>query len=165
MEIPSQHISSLKAVFHRWETFLDDLSEQDAVEKSSPTDWTIKDVIAHLRAWQQVSIARLEAARNNAKPDYPDWLTGTDPFEAEEQGESFNARIQALSQKISWPSVHQEWRTGFLRLLALAESIPHRDLSDTQLYPWLRGYTLADVLTGTIAHHQEHLEDLTTRPA
>ena len=57
-----------------------------------PSNWAVKDVIAHLRAWQQVSIARLEAALNNGEPEFPDWLAGLQP-ESEEHLEQFNVRI------------------------------------------------------------------------
>ncbi|NJM07750.1 DinB family protein, partial [Candidatus Gracilibacteria bacterium] len=57
-------ISKLRAEFVQWEALLARLSEAEIVVPQ-PDGMSIKDVLAHLMAWQQVSIARL-AARSKA---------------------------------------------------------------------------------------------------
>lgn len=42
--------------------------------------WSIKDVMAHLVAWQQVSNARLEAGQPGTQPVQRAWLSGEDPI-------------------------------------------------------------------------------------
>jgi hypothetical protein len=116
-------------------------------------------VIAHLRAWQQRSIARLEAALHSREPDYPAWPERFDP-EEEGQPHDLNAWLYEQSRDKPWPTVYNEWRSGFLRFLALAESISEQDLLQAGKYPWLEGYALFDVLQGSYEHHQEHAEYL-----
>lgn len=151
-------LTMLREVFERWEELLASMSEYQVTAPHLPSDWSTKDVIAHLRAWQQVSIARLEAALLNNEPDYPDWLGGLDP-ESEDHREDFNARIHEAYREQSWLSVHRSWREGFLRFLELGEAIPEERITDPERYPWLKGYALSAVLQGSYEHHHEHLVD------
>jgi len=160
MNNKTQIITMLKEEFNRWEELLASLTEAQLTAPHLPGNWSIKDVVAHLRAWQQVSIARLEAAQLNQEPVYPAWLAGLDP-ESEEDTEQFNATIYETYHERPWSSVYQDWREGFLRCLELGETIPDDDLLDTEKYPWLEGYSLFDILQGTYEHHHEdHLEPL-----
>jgi hypothetical protein len=123
---------SLNEEFNRWEELLASLREEQITAPMPGSNWSIKDVIAHLMAWHQVSIARLEAARLNQEPMYPDWLAGLDP-ESEDEIEG----------------------------LKLGEGIPEDDLMDRSKYPWLKGYNLYAVLEGSYEHHHlDHLEPL-----
>jgi hypothetical protein len=83
-----QILSMLTEVFDRWEELLGGMSDEVISASPLPAAWSIKAVIAHLWAWQQVSIARLEAARLDTEPVFPDWLAGSDP-ESEEDTDQF----------------------------------------------------------------------------
>ena len=151
---------SLNEEFNRWEVLLASLREEQITAPMPGSNWSIKDVIAHLMAWHQVSIARLEAARLNQEPMYPDWLAGLDP-ESEDEIEGFNARIYESYRQRAWSQVHRDWREGYLRLMKLGEGIPEDDLMDRSKYPWLKGYNLYAVLEGSYEHHHlDHLEPL-----
>jgi hypothetical protein len=159
MNDKKQMIAMLQEEFKRWEALLAGLSEEQISVPDLPAHLSIKDVVGHLRAWQQVSIARLEAALGNSEPQLPDWLGGLDP-ESEENLAQFNARIHETYQQQPWPRVYQAWRDGFLRFVELAETISEADLLDTEKYPWLNGYALVAVLEGSYEHHEEHLDPL-----
>ena len=87
MNDKAQIIAALKEEFNRWEGLLAGISEDQITAPHLPSILSIKDVIAHLRAWQLVSIARLEAALLNREPEFPKWLAGLDP-EAESCSQS-----------------------------------------------------------------------------
>lgn len=159
MQEKSQVLLMLRGEFDRWEELLASFSQEEIISPQLPTIWSIKDVVAHLWAWQQVSIARLEAARLVRQPVLPDWLAGLDP-ESDEHLEQFNATIYDTHCQQPWADVHQKWRDGFLRFLALAEMTPEQDLLDPQKHPWLKGYSLLAVLEGSLGHHREHREAL-----
>jgi hypothetical protein len=148
----------LNDVSRRWEELLASLSE-DQIDAPQPDGLSIKDVVAHLRAWQVVSITRLEAAQSGGEPMYPDWFAGLDP-DVEEHTDVFNARIYDAHHRQPWSRVYTDWRDGFRRFLELAESIPEEELLAAGRYPWLSGYALSDVLEGSYEHHVEHLEEL-----
>ncbi len=160
MNDKKQMIAMLKEEFNRWEELLAGMSEEQITDPHLPSNLSIKDVIAHLRAWQQVSVARLEAALLNREPEFPKWLAGLHP-ESEDNRDKYNDWIYQAYRDQPWSSVHRVWREGFLRFLELAEAIPEKDLSDAGRYPWLEGYPLFAVLQGSYEHHHvDHLEPL-----
>lgn len=148
-----QLLAALRAEYARWQALLDGLSAAQAAGPL-PDGLSVKDVIGHLHAWQQISVARLEAAREDREPVYPAWLGGLEP-DLEENLERINATIHAMYAAEPWPVVHELWLADFGRLLDLAAAIPENGLFDTERYPWLRGYALADVLQGTYEHHHD----------
>jgi hypothetical protein len=156
-------LALLREEFNLWEELLASLSEKQITEPRLPANLSIKDVIAHLRAWQQISIARLEAARLGQEPDYPGWLIGPDlelDLEVDDV-DPINARIYETYHHLPWLRVHLDWRDGYLRFLNLGESLSEDDLMNKAKYPWLHGYALIDVLQGSYEHHHiEHYEPL-----
>jgi hypothetical protein len=156
-------LSRVRAVFDSWQKLLAGICEEEITAQPFPAGWSIKDVIAHLRAWQQISIAPLEAAVLNTTPVFPTWLAGFDPFFAEEHTDAFNARIYELTHDQPWSIVHRAWKDGYQRFLDLAEAIPEKEIFDAKRYEWLNGYPLSAVIEGSCEHHQEHLEDLAPR--
>ncbi len=151
-------LAALRDEFNRWQPFLAGLSEAEATIPQ-PDGLAICDVVGHLRAWQQLSNARLEAGQRGGEPVYPDWCAGLYPDD-EEYIEQFNATIHDTYLRQPWPSVYEAWRDGFRRLLELGEALPEADLTDAARYSWLRGYALIDVLQGALEHHVEHREGL-----
>jgi hypothetical protein len=110
-------------------------------------------------AWQQISIAHMQAVRENRGPRLPSWLGGADPVYAEDPATEFNARILELHSMDSWASVHQAWQDGFCRSIGLAEDVPEHRLLDAEKCPWLGGDPPLAVITGSCEHHEEHLNE------
>jgi hypothetical protein len=159
MHPKQQILKRLSKEFARWEELLATMSEKEITDPFLQSTWSIKDVIAHLMAWQQISIARMEAALGGTEPLFPNWVGGSDP-ESEHDLELFNGRIYETYKDQAWSSVHRDWRKGFLRFLALGEEISENDILDPDKYPWLKGYPLYAVLQGSYEHHQEHMESI-----
>ncbi len=150
---------ALKEQFTRWEELLKNLSEEQITISRFDDNWSIKDVIAHLWGWQQISIARIVAAKLNQEPEFPKWIMEMDG-NWEENANQTNAWIYETHHTKSWSEVYQNWRVGFLKLLASAEPVPEKDLLDGSRYSWLKGYSLAFILVASYDHHQEHLEKM-----
>jgi hypothetical protein len=159
MNMKDHILAALEELFARWEALLAGLSVEQITAPQFDLDWSIKDVITHLWAWQQISIARIQAGARNREPDFPAWLAQV-PGGWEEDANQTNAHIYATFHKQSWPDAYRAWRDGFLRLLGAAGPIPERNLLDGDKYPWLRGYSLAFILIASYEHHQEHYEKL-----
>ena len=159
MNMKEHILAALKEQFNRWEELLKNLSEEQITTPRFDYDWSIKDVIAHLWAWQQISTARMEAAVHDRAPEFPTWITELDG-DWEENADQTNARIYETNRHKSWSEVYQNWREGFLNLLDAADPIPEKDLLDASRYSWLKGYSVAFVLVASYDHHQEHLEKL-----
>jgi hypothetical protein len=149
----------LREEFKQWEELLASFSEAEITTSRPPSALSIKDEAAHLWAWQQVSIARLEAALGGGEPHLPRWFVEFDS-DNEDPPDRTNRWIYETYRNRSWSSVYQAWRDGFLRFLELGEALPEEGLMDPGRYPWLHGYPLYAVLEGSYEHHAEHFEQL-----
>ena len=147
----------LRIEFQHWEKMLNGLSESESAVRPAAERMSIKETVAHLMAWQQLSVARLEAAHSQNEPVMPVWVAGKDPdAESQEETDQLNAAIDASYRDRTWAQVYQEWRGGFLKLAALAEALPEAELLRVSHYPWLPRYALSAVLEGWHEHHREH---------
>jgi hypothetical protein len=155
-----QILEMLREEYDRWEDLLAGLSEAQITARQLPSGLSVKDVIAHLWAWQTRSVARTEAARQNREPVLPGWPENLDP-NSEDDLEPINAWIHETNRDKSWAGVYQDWRDGFRRFLESGEKIPEKDLLEPGKFPWLGGYPLAFILFSSYNHHhEEHLEPL-----
>ncbi len=159
MDMKGHILTGMREMYDRWEAMLAGLSAEQITTPFLPSEWTTKDILAHVRAWQQRSIARFEAALSNQEPDYPRWLPGVDP-DAPGVTDQMNAWIYEANRDLPWSVVHQNWRDTFLHLLELGERISEIDLLDTGKYPWMKGYPLVLILLFSYDHHKEHYEKL-----
>lgn len=159
MNMKAHILAALAEQFDSWEKLLASLSEHQIISPQFDFDWSIKDVMAHLWAWQQISIARMEGGLQDREPALPKWIV-----ESIENWEEDSDRVNALTFETQhnkpWSEIYQNWKNGFLRFLELGEKISERDLLDGDRYPWLKGYSLAFILLASYDHHQEHLEKL-----
>jgi hypothetical protein len=159
MNMQEHILAALREQFDRWEVLLTGLSEEQITAPHFDYNWSIKDLIAHLWAWQQISIARMEGGLQDREPQFPKWVAelGGD---REENADQTNAKIYKSNHKKPWSEIHQKWKEGFLQFVESGEPIPEKDLLDRNRYPWLKGYSLAFILVASYDHHQEHLEKL-----
>jgi hypothetical protein len=156
MSMKSHIFAALSEELEAWEALLTELSEEQITAPMSPSHWSIKDIIAHVMAWQQRSIARVGAAVSGGEPQLPGWPN--DNPDSEDTTEQTNAWIYGTYRQQSWPRVHRSWRASFQHLLQLSAQVSERDLLDSGRYPWLDGHPLAFILIASYDHHQEHLE-------
>lgn len=85
---------------------LANLSEEEIVTPHFDLDWSIKDVVAHLWAWQQISIARIEGGLHNHKPEYPKWIVDSiDNWE--EDSDRVNALTFERYHRKPWTEIYQ----------------------------------------------------------
>ena len=159
MNMKNHILAALREQFEDWENQLAKLTEQEITSPRFDLDWSIKDVIAHLWSWQQISIARMEGGQLNHEPKLPAWITDS-VANWEEDADKVNALTFTTQHQKSWPEVHQNWKDGFNHFIQLGSVISEKDLLDTDKYLWLKGYSLAFILIASYDHHQEHLEKL-----
>ena len=159
MSDKAQILTMLREEFNRWEELLTGISEAQITAANLMANLSIKDIVAHLTAWQQISVARMEAARQHREPEFPKWPPELGPI-FEDDVDQINAWIYETYHEQPWSAVHREWRERFLHFLALGEAISEKDLVEVGKYPWLKEHPLAAVLLGSYEHHAEHLEPL-----
>jgi hypothetical protein len=159
MNMKEHILTALREQFDSWEELLTSMDEEQITAPRFDYDWSIKDVMAHLWAWQQISIARMEGGLQDREPDFPKWITELDE-DWEDNADRVNALTFETNHEKSWSEVHQNWMEGLRRFLELGDKISEKDLLDGDRYLWLKGYSLAFILVASYDHHQEHLEKL-----
>jgi hypothetical protein len=159
MNMKGHILVALREEFNHWEELLISLDNEQVTHLQVLADWSAKDVLGHLWAWQQISIARLEAALADREPKFPKWVAELQA-DWENNVSQTNDQIYELCRTRPWSKIYPSWRKGFLKFLDLAAKVPERDLLDSSKYPWLDNYPLADILLASYDHHQEHLEKL-----
>ena len=152
MSDKSEMLTLCKEEFNRWEKLLNSLTEAQANIPLAPSHWSTKDVVAHVTAWQQISIARLEAGLLDKEPEYPEW-PAIEGVGDEGDVDEINAWIYEKYRDLPWSTVHENWRKSFQRFMELGTAIPENDLMDSEKYPWLKGYPLFAVIEGSYEHH------------
>ncbi len=159
MEGKQQIVTGLNDIYRRWKDLLASLSEDQILTPLEPSTWTVKDVVAHLWAWQQGSVARMEAALDNREPDYPDWWKKNGP-NPEENLDKTNAWIYKANRDKPWAGVYENWKTQFEHYVELTKRIPEEDLLELGKYSWLGKYALSASAMGSLEHHEEHYDTL-----
>ena len=61
MNMKEHILGALREQFSSWEELLAGMSKEQITAPQFDLDWSIKDVMAHLWAWQEISIARMES--------------------------------------------------------------------------------------------------------
>jgi hypothetical protein len=159
MSEKQQILTKLSGVFSRWQELLASLGEDQFTNPLVPSPWTVKDVIAHLWTWQQISVVRLEAALYDQEPTFPDWwfMFGPDP---EEDVLRTNTWIYDTNKDKPWSNVYSGWKEQFQHYLELTRQVPEKDLLELGRYAWMGKYALMDSCLGSFGHHEEHLDKL-----
>ncbi len=145
----------------RWENMLAEIDEQRMMQPGAMGDWTFKDVVAHLTAWRVRSIQRLEAALTDTEVAPPPWPDFPGTEDEEDHVELTNQWIYRENRDKALAEILRESAESWRRFTDLAQAIPEEKLWDRERYAWLKGYTVADAVRGSLDHfHDEHEEGL-----
>ncbi|MRS04588.1 ClbS/DfsB family four-helix bundle protein [bacterium] len=149
---------AMQEVFETWDEKLSLLKEEQVTKTLGNSDWTIKDTVAHLWAWQQRTLARVEAAVEDREPMMPAWVIAVNFSQMD--GDAINAWIFESNRDKPWNEIYQNWKNVFQNLLDTAAKVNERDMLDAERYAWLKDYSLAHFLLSSYDHHVEHNEML-----
>lgn len=111
------------------------------LEDSLPGGWSVKDVLAHIAAWEWRCASLLEASHDSkallkAQPDV----------------DALNREIHEERKEWGWEEVEYDFRSAHRTLLEAIRQLPPKQLEDEFVQQ-----TIADE---TWEHYAEHLEDL-----
>ncbi len=160
MNEKTELISQLTDVFNLWRELIAGLTHQQIQQPLTPSSWTLKDVVAHMWAWQQASVARAEAALEDREPWYPGWWEACGP-DPDEDVDRTNAFIYEANREKPWPEVYTDWEEQFQHYLEISRQIPEKDLVEVGRYSWMGKNPLIASPRGSLDHHQEHYETFT----
>lgn len=153
MNMKEHILAALREQFESWERLLSSLDEEELTAPHFDLDWSIKDVIAHLWAWQQVSIARMESGVLGREPRYPNWIMSI-AEDWEEDSDRVNALTFEKNHEKPWSEIYQKWKSGFLQLLELGNKIPDSIILNVQLRDSLIGPKTDRTYTNSLSYRK-----------
>jgi len=139
--------SSRKALL----TTMDYMGDLDLIEPGVMDDWSVKDLLGHLTAWEAELVTLLAQARTTKRPAFLD-RGDTDEINAkwynENKGRPLD-RVLADFAGVRKQTIRQ------------VESYSDKELNDLNLFEWLNGEPLWKWIADETSNHEaEHLEQI-----
>jgi len=118
-DIPTKDelIAEIRREWLLLETLLNSLSEDQMTTPDVEGPWSVKDMLAHLSAWEKVLLDRLGAALSGGTAQYP-------PILSEDDVHRFNAQAYTDNQDRTLSAVLQEFRSLYTGVLTVVEALP-----------------------------------------
>lgn len=121
-------------------------------------DWSVKDILAHITAWDNLMRGWLEAARIGAQPKMPsEGYTWADM-------DKLNQSIYEQHKDEPLEKVLADFRASYETMLREIEGFSDEQLTDAQHYAWMNGKPLIEVVAAEYKHYAEfadHIEEWT----
>jgi hypothetical protein len=117
--------------------------------------WSIKDIIAHITAWQYALLDRLHAAARGVTPtSYASELT-------DEDIDNLNEQFYQQSKSRPLAAVLADFRTTYAQIEEAVGSMSEEDLTGPQRFAWAKGVPLWRYVAGdTYEHYLEHITSI-----
>ncbi len=119
------------------------LDESQLADPSLDGDWSVKDVIAHLAAWEGYCAGWIDVVAGGGSPERPE-VADTD---------ATNARDYAAAKEMSLADVRATLHRSHDALLRVTERLSEADLADEKRFGWAT-WAMIDGNSGE--HYREH---------
>ena len=136
-----------------------------AEEPNLPNDWSVKDLLAHVAAYERWMAGNIQAVNEGRLPtdaelyDEGQVLDSGDPYDLD----TLNASIYEHFHGKSWPEIRAFAGDAYARLIEAISNAPEEDFGREGLHPWLdNGSLLSRLPELTYGHYADHDADLRT---
>ncbi len=147
-----QLLGMLRAERARWEALLVQVGEARMNLSGVTGEWSVKDIVAHLTAWESRVVAWLSAVRAETWPAPPAWPTNLDEDQT-------NDWIYKANRGRRLSDILNDSRRVFDQLLEGLAELSDQDLTAINRFEWLGGNSLLEAIPGnSYAHYQVHGE-------
>lgn len=154
-------IAKLRTERAAWDALLTEVGEVRMTEPGVVGEWSVKDIVAHVSAYEQWTAEQLEASlRGETKPVTPGYF----PPEANTSDiDERNEVIYRVNHDRALTDVLADARAAYSQLLAAVERLADADVSETHRFGWTSGKPLWEVIAGdSYDHYAEHMPDIRT---
>ena len=128
-------------------------------EPNLPNNWSVKDLLAHVAAYERWMAGNLQADNEGRRPTNDELydegveLDSGDPFDLD----TLNASIYEHFHNKSWPEIRAFAGDAYVRLTDAIGNAPDEDFDREGLHPWLdNGSLLTRLPELTYGHYTEH---------
>jgi hypothetical protein len=152
--IPSTRSALLAELDQEWaniERICAGLSEDEMVAPGTQGDWSVKDTLVHLSAWEKYLLDRLGYVMTGQSPRYPVMTSWDDVHR-------FNAQVYAENKDRPLTSVIIEFRSLYQGVMTVIEALSEDQISQPYTYDFPNdSLTLLQLIrANTCVHYREH---------
>ena len=149
--IKSELLAELDQEWANVERICFGMSEADMLTPGVEGDWSVKDILCHLSAWEKYLLDRLGYILTKQHPLYPAMSSWDDVHR-------FNAQVYADNKDRPLTSVIIEFRNLYRGVMAVLESLDDQVLNQPYTYDFSDdALTLLQLIrANTYEHYREH---------
>ena len=131
------------------------LSEEQLTWPGVESDWSVKDILAHITDWEQRMVRWIEESMRGEVPERPA------PGMTWDDLDRLNQEIYLLNKERAPADVLAESDSSYQRALTAVEALAEKDLLDPRRFEWRQGDPLWHmVAANTWWHYKEHRETI-----
>jgi hypothetical protein len=146
-----------------WDALIAQAPESATTEPLLSDGWSVKDLVAHVAAYENWTAAQLRAANEGRLPTNLELYNVEElpPDSADWDLDRQNAAIYARYQATPRAEVQTFAQCAYADLISALEAVPEDDLGRTDAQEWLGGTALFHLIPGqSYAHYNQHVDDL-----
>lgn len=133
-------IESMKTERKRLYRYFPKIAPEDLEQPGVVGEWSVRDLLAHLTAWEQIFLGWYEDGLQGKKVEVPA------PGMKWSQLDELNDIIYKQHKHKSFKTVREEAKTSFEQMLKTVEGMTEEMLNEPGYYPWTGKYTLGYLL-------------------
>jgi len=131
-----------------------DLSIKKKKEKGVESNWSIKDIMAHIAAWERLAQDRINSALTGEPLSYP-------VIEGEDFVDTFNANVYEENYDGSLEIIEAEFQLSFQDFLKQIRNIDEEFLQKFLPFDWAKELTAQILISAnTHWHYLEHAQSI-----
>lgn len=147
-------LNKMRTNYAALEEILTTLDRTQMTTEGVISDWSIKDMLAHIVCWHHRLLAWLHAAIRNEEPT----ISGPDSVE---EMDALNAQFYQQNKPRSLAEVLTDFRTTHQQIMDIIQAMSEEELINPDRFAWTKGVPLWQVIAGdTYEHYQEHLKQI-----
>jgi len=154
-------IQQVNQAYAEMSTILDALLEDQMLEQGVIEGYSIKDLLAHLAAWERLCVNWIRTSLQGEQPVR--WAPGFE-IQAEDPDESLNRlneRIHKDNLDTTLRETLADFRTAHEKCLGAIQLLSDEELNDPQLFDWLNGHPVWQIIAAnSYEHYREHLRQI-----
>lgn len=144
-------LAELDQEWARMERICFNLGNDEMCKPGAQGDWSVKDLLCHLAAWEKYLLDRLSYVLSGQKPQYPVMQTWEDVH-------SFNAQVYEQNKDRPLTSAVIEFRSLYRGVMTVLEAMDDEQLNQPYSYDFSADkLTLLQLIrANTYEHYREH---------
>jgi len=156
-------LERMRAGREEWDALIAQIPDSARTEPALAGGWSVKDLIAHVAAFENWTAAQIGASNEGRAPTDKE-LYGVEEVTVDPEGwdlDRQNAAIYARYKETPLAEVMRISNQAFADLVAAVENVAEEDFARPGAQAWTHDSTLLEVIPGQCyAHYEQHVDDL-----